>query len=131
MSVPAELSRLKRDLESLGDEIAVSTGPRARSPLTPAQRRALRAEIQGVIQRLDDSRLPFRDRATRLVTFCASGVLTVGKASAIARETILGYLRRKDFITEFTADIPEPAEKERAIKEFYALLAGTGFNVAG
>ena len=86
---------------------------------------------ENVIQRLDDARLPFRDRATRLVTFCASGVLTVGKASSIARDTILGYLRRKDFITEFTADIPEPADKEKAIKEFYILLAGTGFNVAG
>ena len=86
---------------------------------------------ENVIQRLDDARLPFRDRATRLVTFCASGVLTVGKASSIARDTIFGYLRRKDFITEFTADIPEPADKEKAIKEFYTLLAGTGFNVAG
>jgi hypothetical protein len=54
MSVPAELSRLKRDLDSLSDEIAVNTGPRAKAPLSPAQRRAIRAEIQGVIQRLDE-----------------------------------------------------------------------------
>lgn len=54
MSVPAELSRLKRDLDSLSDEIAVNTGPRARAPLSPAQRRMLKAEIQGVIQRLDE-----------------------------------------------------------------------------
>ena len=86
---------------------------------------------ENVIQRLDDNRLPFRERATRLVTFCASGVLTVGKATTIARETIVSYLRRKDFITELTADIPEQADKEKAIKEFYGLLAGTGFDVRG
>ncbi len=84
---------------------------------------------QGVIERLDDKRLEFRERATRLVTFCASGVLTVGRATTIARDTIVSYLRRKDFITAFTDDIPEPADKEKAIKEFYGLLAKTGFDV--
>lgn len=85
----------------------------------------------GVIQRLDDARLPFRERATRLVTFCASGVLTTGRATTIARDTVVSYLRRKDFIAEYTADLAEPAEKEKAIKEFYTLLARTGFDVRG
>jgi hypothetical protein len=107
--------------------------PRFKTPIADAFDKLVADYIiaENVIQRLDDSRLPFRDRATRLVTFCASGVLTVGKATAIARDTIVSYLRRKDFITEFTADIPEPADKERAIKEFYTLLAGTGFDVRG
>jgi len=39
---------------------------------------------QGVIERLDDKRLAFRERATRLVTFCTSGVLTVGRAPSRA-----------------------------------------------
>lgn len=86
---------------------------------------------QGVIERLDDKRLAFRERATRLVTFCASGVLTVGRATTIARDNIVSYLRRKDFISEFTDGIPDPADKELAIKEFYALLAKTGFDVRG
>lgn len=85
----------------------------------------------GVIQRLDDSRLPFRERASRLVNFCASGVLTIGRATTIARDTVVSYLRRKDFIAEYTADLPDPAEKEKAIKEFYVLLARTGFDVKG
>lgn len=84
---------------------------------------------QGVIERLDDKNLVFRERALRLVTFCASGVLTVGRATAIARDTVVAYLRRKDFITEFTDGIPEPIAKEQAIKEFYGLLAKTGFDV--
>lgn len=86
---------------------------------------------QGVIERLDDKRLAFRERATRLVTFCASGVLTVGRATTIARDNIVSYLRRKDFISEFTDGIPEAADKEQAIKEFYSLLAKTGFDVKG
>lgn len=54
MSVASELTRLKRDLDSLSEEIAVNTGPRARAPLTAADRRALKAEMQGLIQRLDE-----------------------------------------------------------------------------
>jgi hypothetical protein len=83
-----------------------------------------------VIERLDNKDLPFRDRANRLVSFCAAGVLTEGRATEIARQTITTYLKRKDFVSEFTADIPEPSEKEAAIREFYRLLAQTGFQVA-
>ena len=111
------------------------------SKLNPALRDPIAAKFDeivsdyiisaGVIQRLDDSRLPFRERASRLVNFCASGVLTVGRATTIARDTVVSYLRRKDFIAEYTADIPDPADKEKSIKEFYTLLARTGFDVRG
>ncbi len=84
-----------------------------------------------VIERLDEMTLPFRERAKRLVTFCAGGVLTEGKAKTIARDSVVSYLRRKDFVNEYTADLLDPAEKESAIREFYSLLAKTGFNVSG
>lgn len=84
-----------------------------------------------VIERIDDKALPFRERAKRLVMFCTGGVLTEGKATSIARDSVVGYLRRKDFVSEYTADIADPAEKESAIREFYALLAKTGFSVGG
>jgi hypothetical protein len=84
-----------------------------------------------VIERIDDKALAFRERAKRLVTFCTGGVLTEGKAKSIARDSVVGYLRRKDFVSEYTIDIADPAEKEKAIREFYTLLAKTGFNVAG
>ena len=54
MSVSSELSRLKRDLASLDEEIAVNTGPRAKAPLSSAEKRSLKAEMQGLIQRLDE-----------------------------------------------------------------------------
>jgi len=86
---------------------------------------------ENVIQRLDDPKLSFRDRALRLVSFASSGVLTVGKATAITRDAVISYLRRKDFINEFSGDLADPAEKEKAIKEFYGLLARTGFDMKG
>ncbi len=82
-----------------------------------------------VIERIDDPSLPFRERAKRLVMFCTGGVLTEGKATSIARDSVVGYLKRKDFVSEYTADIPDPVEKEKAVREFYALLAKTGFSV--
>jgi hypothetical protein len=54
VSVASELTRLKRDIDSLSEEIAVNTGPRAKTPLSPAQRRSLKADMQGLIQRLDE-----------------------------------------------------------------------------
>jgi len=54
VAVSAEMTRLKRDLDSLVEEISVSSGPRAKSPLSAAERRTLKAEIQGLIQRLDE-----------------------------------------------------------------------------
>lgn len=83
-----------------------------------------------VIERIDDKALPFRDRATRLVQFCTGGVLTEGKAKTIARDTVVSYLKRKDFVSEFTLGIDQPGDKERAIRDFYTLLSKTGFNVS-
>jgi hypothetical protein len=54
VSVAAELTRLKRDVASLEEEIATSAGPRAKVPLSAADRRALKAEMQALIQRLDE-----------------------------------------------------------------------------
>ena len=54
MSVASELARLKRDIASLEEEIAVNTGPKARSPLTAGDKRAAKADMQGLIQKLDE-----------------------------------------------------------------------------
>ena len=86
---------------------------------------------QRVIERIDNENLPFRERAGRLVAFCASGMLTEGRATEITRQNITNYLKRKDFLSEFTADISDPKDKEEAIRNFYKLLGQTGFKVAG
>ena len=54
MAVSAEMTRLKRDLDSLVEEVAVNSGPKAKAPLSAGERRSLKAEIQALIQRLDE-----------------------------------------------------------------------------
>ena len=54
MSVASELTRLNRDIASLAEEIAVNTGPKAKAPLSAAEKRKLKAEMQGLIQKLDE-----------------------------------------------------------------------------
>ncbi len=54
MSAASELARLRRDIESLEEEVRVNTGPKAKAPLSSAERRTLKGEIQGLIQRLDE-----------------------------------------------------------------------------
>ena len=54
MSVASELTRLNRDIASLDEEIRVNTGPRAKTPLSAAEKRKLKAEMQGLIQKLDE-----------------------------------------------------------------------------
>jgi hypothetical protein len=54
MSVASELTRLNRDIASLEEEIAVNTGPKAKAPLSAGDRRKARAEMQGLIQKLDE-----------------------------------------------------------------------------
>jgi hypothetical protein len=54
MSVASELTRLNRDIASLEEEIAVNTGPKAKAPLSAAEKRKLKAEMQGLIQKLDE-----------------------------------------------------------------------------
>ena len=54
MSVASELARLNRDIASLDEEIAVNTGSKAKSPLSAGEKRKLKAEMHGLIQKLDE-----------------------------------------------------------------------------
>lgn len=84
-----------------------------------------------VIERLDDPGDTLRKRATRLVRFVASGLLVEGKALNIARARVVAHLRQPGFIENFTADLPEAAQKEAAVREFWSMLAAAGFNTGG
>ena len=54
MSVEAELTRLKRDVQSLTEEIATSVGAHPKLRLTPVDRPSYRADLQALIQQLDE-----------------------------------------------------------------------------
>jgi hypothetical protein len=81
-----------------------------------------------IIEKMDNPNDVLRDRATRLVQFCASGMLTEGKALNMARERTLSYLRQPNFIGHFTESVSDPARKEEMIRDFYRLLAKAGMS---
>lgn len=84
-------------------------------------------EREAFIERLDDPALPLRERATRLVKFCSSGILIEGKALQIARRRITTYLRQPNFVETFTEGCRSPAEAEAMVRDFYKQLAEAGF----
>ena len=85
-------------------------------------------EEQQIIERLDNPKAPLRIRATRLVQFCGSGVLTKGKADTMARNVVVTHLRQQAFMEKFTEGIDDAAKKEEVVKSFHQMLAEAGFS---
>ena len=81
-----------------------------------------------VIERIDRADLALPSQAALLLNFLLSGVLTEGKATALARERICGHLKRPDFVEAFAADCADAADKERKLREFHALLTRAGLS---
>ena len=85
-------------------------------------------EEQQIIERLDNPKAPLRIRATRLVQFCGSGVLTKGKADTMARNVVVTHLRQPAFMEKFTEGIDDMSKKEEVVKSFHQMLAEAGFS---
>jgi hypothetical protein len=85
-------------------------------------------ETAKLIERLDRPSDSLRLRAERLVSFCGSGVLLEGKALNAARQRVLDYLRRPDFMVEFMADVPKDRQ-DAAVRQFYTRLSKAGFKL--
>ena len=75
-----------------------------------------------IIEKLDHPSSTLRDRATRLVQFCAAGVLPEGKALTRARERIRAILRQPNFDAHFVEGIADPAKAQKALRDFHQLL---------
>ena len=104
--------------------------PKAAQPLAE-QLDALSADYllaNRVIERMDRADLPLAARATWLVNFVLSGTLTEGKATALARDRICDHLKRPDFVEAFSAGSSDVAERDRRLREFYALMTKAGFS---
>lgn len=110
----------------------------AESALSPNDRTALCTRLDTllsdylmetkIIEHLSPPDESLRLKAIRLVQFCGAGILTPGKAMAMARDQVTQYLRRPRFVEEFGADIADPEERADAIRAFYAQLAKAGFS---
>ncbi|MDA8231107.1 MAG: hypothetical protein M0006_07205 [Magnetospirillum sp.] len=80
-----------------------------------------------IVERLDHPDSLLRDRAIRLVQFCAAGVLPEGKALTRARERVLSVLRQQSFDAHFVEGIPDPERAQRTLRDFHRLLVKAGF----
>jgi hypothetical protein len=80
-----------------------------------------------VIEKLDHHESALRDRAVRLVQFCAAGVLPEGRAMTRARERILALLRAPNFDAHFVDGITDPDKAQKALRDFHQLLIRAGF----
>ncbi|MBC7953934.1 MAG: hypothetical protein H7Z12_19215 [Rhodospirillaceae bacterium] len=80
-----------------------------------------------IVEKLDHHDSPLRDRAVRLVQFCAAGVLPEGKAMTRARQRILALLRGANFDARFVDGITDPAKAQKALRDFHQLLVRAGF----
>jgi hypothetical protein len=79
-----------------------------------------------IIERLDDPKASLRVRATMLVQFLASNVLSGQKAVAMSRDRVISHLRQPEFEKKFIADIPDPSQHATALREFHTLLRSAG-----
>ncbi|HXP95070.1 MAG TPA: hypothetical protein VN809_00060, partial [Telmatospirillum sp.] len=85
-------------------------------------------EREGVIEKLDDPKALLRDRATRLIEFCASELLPVGsKAVGIARARVVALLKQPNFEVRFVDGLTDAAGRDEALRVFHALMARAGF----
>jgi hypothetical protein len=80
-----------------------------------------------IIEKLDHPDSHLRDRAVRLVQFCAAGVLPEGRAMTRARQRILTLLRQPSFDAHFVDGIADPAKASKALRDFHQLLVRAGF----
>lgn len=80
-----------------------------------------------VIEKLDHHESPLRDRAVRLVQFCAAGVLPEGRAMTRARQRIIGLLKVPNFDAHFVDGITDPVKAQKALRDFHQLLVRAGF----
>lgn len=80
-----------------------------------------------VVEKLDHHESPLRDRAVRLVQFCAAGVLPEGRAMSRARQRIIDLLKVPNFDAHFVDGISDPARAQRALRDFHQLLVRAGF----
>ena len=80
-----------------------------------------------ILDRLNDPDKPLHIRAFMLVSMCQPEMLPDGKASKLAREIIVKYLRRPNFEIELVAQVPDAAKKEEILRNFHVQLHRSGF----
>ena len=81
-----------------------------------------------IIEKLDHADSSLRERAQRLVQFCAAGILPPqGKSINRTRSRILNLLRQPNFDARFVEDLEDPSTAQVHLRDFHQLLVKAGF----
>lgn len=80
-----------------------------------------------ILERVDDPNRPLRMRARMLVSMCLPDMLPPGRAVEAARPRVVAYLRQPNFTTEVVADLTDPAEKEKTLRDLFDVMKKAGF----
>ncbi|MDF1790343.1 MAG: hypothetical protein P1U88_00460 [Thalassobaculaceae bacterium] len=108
-----------------------------KSNLPPQRKAALTARLDEllvsyitdgkILDKLDNPDKPLHVRAFMLVSMVQPEMLPKGKASNLARNIIVGHLRRPNFEDELVAAITDPSEKAKTLRKFHEQLHRCGF----
>ncbi len=85
-------------------------------------------ESEKFIEKLDNPQDNLKDRAIRLVQFCAAQILPEGRSLAHARNRIRELLRQPHFNDRFVAGIADPKTAQATLRDFHSLLDKAGFS---
>ncbi len=81
-----------------------------------------------IIEKMDHNDSSLRERAQRLVQFCAAGVLPPqGKSVDRTRTRILNLLRQPNFDARFIEGLDDPTVAQETLRDFHQLLVKAGF----
>jgi hypothetical protein len=81
-----------------------------------------------IIEKLDHADSSLRERAQRLVQFCAAGILPPqGRSVDRTRTRILNLLRQPNFDARFIEGLDDPVTAQETLRDFHQLLVKAGF----
>lgn len=80
-----------------------------------------------ILDKINNPERPLHVRAFMLVSMVQPEMLPRGKASSLAREIIINHLKRPNFEAELVAEIPDPNEKAKTLRQFHEQLNRCGF----
>ncbi len=82
---------------------------------------------ESILEKMNDPNTHLRDRANRLINFCASGVLPPkGKARSNAVERVVELLRQPNFEMAYIEGITDASQAQQALRTFHQLLVKAG-----
>jgi hypothetical protein len=80
-----------------------------------------------IVDQMDNPGWKLHTRAFLLMQMCMPDVLPNGKAIAVARQAVIGHLRRPNFEVELIAGVADPKDQQKIILQCHHLLKAGGF----